>query len=248
MQESAAPIETQLQVAEPRITHVPTAIELATDEADIRILRELYGPRAQTILNILLAFDAYFRWYYPLKESIPFMADKKVREARAFDNCITAIDLHEIVERLTARGLKGHQSFLFHGVIFKVTRDILSVGDVWATGSSPLELQNAETKRVAESSASRRLSMTGKYTTTTAISTLRNLLATQYLRRGDGLISMRDSRRTERVFGQDSLGRLALPKVQKTPVDMSEYDPKMDTCVKAFVRLLASVVSSPEPS
>ena len=31
----------------------------------------------------------------------------------------------------------------------KVTRDILAVGDVWSYGTSPLELQNAETKRVA---------------------------------------------------------------------------------------------------
>ena len=42
----------------------------------------------------------------------------------------------------------------------QVTRDILKVGDVWSTDLSPLELQNAETKRVAESGGSRRLEFT----------------------------------------------------------------------------------------
>ena len=44
-----------------------------------------------------------------------------------------------------------------HGAIFKITRDILKVGDIWAYCLSALELQNAETKRVATSGVSRRL-------------------------------------------------------------------------------------------
>ena len=41
--------------------HVPTASELAADPADVEIIRELFGSKAQTIINALLAFDAYFK-------------------------------------------------------------------------------------------------------------------------------------------------------------------------------------------
>mmetsp|Transcript_7677 Transcript_7677/g.15984 ORF Transcript_7677/g.15984 Transcript_7677/m.15984 type:complete len:415 (-) Transcript_7677:70-1314(-) len=229
-----------LQAQRAAVQHVPTSIEQAADPDDLNIIRELFGTRAQSLINVLLAFDAYFAWYYPLKESIPFMCDMQRREQRALDNCRTAIDLHEIVERLTARGKLGHQSFLFHGAIFKVSRDILTVADIWSVGTSPLELQNAETQRVASSSGSRRMTMSGKYSTTLAISTLRNLLATRYLRRGDGVTSVPDSRRKERVFGADSIGRLALPASTKIEVLEPEYNPKRDTCIKAFVRLIAA--------
>eukprot|EP00965_Chrysotila_dentata_P167458 5530108-Pleurochrysis_carterae.AAC.2 len=39
------------------------------------------------------------------------------------------------------------------------------------------------------------------YSTTMALSTLKNLLATQQLRRGEGLVSFPESRRDERLFG-----------------------------------------------
>ena len=39
----------------------------AADPADIEIIHELFGSRAQTIINALLAFDAYFKWYYSYK-------------------------------------------------------------------------------------------------------------------------------------------------------------------------------------
>ena len=42
-------------------------------------------------------------------------------------------------------------------VCAQCTRDILRVGDVWATDLSPLELQNADTKRTAELGASRHI-------------------------------------------------------------------------------------------
>ena len=74
------------------------------------------------------------------------------RRARAYDNCCKAIDMHEMFERVTIR---NHKSFLVHGAIYKVSRDIMAVGDVWAYNLSPLELQNAETKRTASSSGSR---------------------------------------------------------------------------------------------
>lgn len=216
-------------------------MEKAACPEDLEIIRQLFGSRAQTLINVLLAFDSYFQWYYPLKESVPFDCDMGARERRALENTQLAIDLHEIVERLTARGHKGHKSWLFHGAIFKLSRDILRVGDIWATSSEPLELQNADTKRRAQSSGSRRIVLSGKYTTTTAISSLYNLLSTQYLRRGDGIVSMRDSRRIERVFGQNSIGRLELPKSDKSRAVLDEdlYNPKEDSCIKAFVRLLA---------
>ena len=81
----------------------------------------MYGSRAQTIINSLLAFDAYFAWYYPvkaLKDEAIFSEDKEAVEEFAFKNCCAAIDLHEITERLSAR---GHKSFLFHGAIYKVS-------------------------------------------------------------------------------------------------------------------------------
>ena len=42
-----------------------------------------YGSRAQTIINILLAWDGFLAWYYPLKDSIPFMCPVPMREERA---------------------------------------------------------------------------------------------------------------------------------------------------------------------
>jgi hypothetical protein len=50
-----------------------------------------------------------------------------VKEEAAFANCCKAIDMHEAFERLAIR---QHGSFLPHRMIFKVTRDILAVGDV----------------------------------------------------------------------------------------------------------------------
>ena len=42
------------------LRHVPTVAELAADPADLKIIRDIYGSRAQTLLNALLSFDAYF--------------------------------------------------------------------------------------------------------------------------------------------------------------------------------------------
>ena len=46
------------------------------------------------------------------------------------------------------------------------------------------------------------------YSTTMALSTLRKLLGTQYLRRGDGILTTPESRRKERLFGASGTGRL----------------------------------------
>ena len=133
-------------------------MELAADPEDVAIIRKLFGSRAQTLINTLLAFDSYFNWYYPLKESIPLFAPIPIREARAFENMTTAMDMMEMFERISIR---NHKSFLVHGAIFKVTRDILQVGDIWSFSLSALELQNAvaETKRVASGSAAKNLTM-----------------------------------------------------------------------------------------
>ena len=135
----------------------------------------------------------------------------------------------------------------------------MTVADLWAVNLSPLELQNAETKRTASTGGSRRLATSSSgqarkpmrgshegparlvptrgYSTTMALSTLKNLLATQYLRRGDGIIATPESRRKARLF---SSGRLTLGssgvKLKKLTGD--GYDPTADTCISAFVRLL----------
>ena len=228
----------------------PSAIEQAADPEDLKVIRDLFGSRAQTIIDSLLAFDAFFAWYYPLKDSINMNSSLEEREARALDNMRTAIDVHEIFERCSIR---NHKSYMPHGTIFKVTRDILTVGDIWAYCLSALELQNAETKRVASSGGSRRLQMTSSgqtrrgalpvisatsgYSSTMAISTLRKLLGARVLRRGDGIIALPESRRKERLLA----GRTKLvSKMVKMEVLMRDYDPRLDTAIKAFVRLLAA--------
>ena len=75
---------------------------------------------SQTIINSLLAFDAYFAWYYALRESVPFQCPMPQREARAFDNMCKAIDQHEMFERVS---INNHKSFLPHIAIYKV-RDV----------------------------------------------------------------------------------------------------------------------------
>ena len=133
-----------------------TAIERAADPEDLAIIRELFGSRAQTLINALLSFDAYFQWYYPLKRRMPFRAPLQQRRERALDNCRRAIDMQEIVERLS---IQHHKSFVFHGAVYKLTRDILRVGDLWSVCLSALELQNASTKRTATAGGARRLTV-----------------------------------------------------------------------------------------
>ena len=166
--------------------------------------------------------------------------------------------MHEIIERVTIR---NHKSFLFHGAIYEVSRDILTVGDVWATDLSALELNNAEVKRVASSGGARRLTTSGPseklvpqpegtegpdqlvklkaYTTTAALSTLRKLLAKGYLKRGDGVASIPEARRTQRLFSE---GRTKATRAGECKMELLGvgYHPRHDTCIKAFVRLLAA--------
>ena len=194
-----------LQARIAQIDHVPTEIEKNSDPVKLALIRETFGSRAQTLINALLAFDAYFAWYRQYKKSIQIDAPEWMAEERALENTRLAIDMQEIVERLTSSS-NGHKSFLFHAAMYKCSRDILRVRDVQAYSLSPLELQNAETKRTANTGGARRLTLsksgearkplrgstqgpmqlvqTKGYSTTMALSTLRKLLATQLLRRG----------------------------------------------------------------
>ena len=69
---------------------------------------------------------------------------------------------------------------------------------------------------------------------------MRNMLASRTLRRGDGLIEMPASRKNERLFGVTGSGRSkgfrAGVKLENLGKD---YEPRKDTCLKAFVRLCA---------
>jgi len=91
--------------------HQPSAVEAAANQASLDVIKQLYGSRARTLMNILLAFDGYFAWFYPFKQSIPYDSDVGVREARALDNCRRAIDMQEIFERVS---IYNHGSFLPH--------------------------------------------------------------------------------------------------------------------------------------
>ena len=144
---SATAVQAELE-------RTPTRLEEEADPADLQIIHDMFGSRAQTLINILLAWDGFMKWYFPLKSSIPFLCAVPLREERALDNMQKAVDMFEIYERVCIRNSK---SFMPHAAVFKMTRDILTIGDIWAADLSPLELQNAETKRVAESSGARNL-------------------------------------------------------------------------------------------
>ena len=92
---------------------------------------------------------------YPLKRSIPLYSPMAAREERALDNMRRAIDMQEAFERVSIR---AHGSYLPHAAVFKVTRDILEVGDVHAFRTSRIELHNSHTKRTTLRGGARRLS------------------------------------------------------------------------------------------
>ena len=144
----------------------------------------------------------------------------------------------------------------------QASRDIIRVADPWATDLTPLEAQNAETKRVASSSGARRIEMStvghqlvpmhnGQFgpcklvptkgcSTTMAVSTIKHLLISQKLRRGDGPdgVVMPDSRRNERLFGHYGRTNYRSAGVKLENLE-DDYCAEDDTCIKAFVRLIA---------
>ena len=154
-----------------------------------------------------------------------------------------------------------------HLPIFKVTRDILLVGDAWAFGTSSLELLNADTKRTAAVIGSKRqeLSAEGKsivpmrgvkegparlittagHGTTMCISTLNNMLAKEQLRSGNGLFVIPDSRRKERLLygsGRLTLGSTGV-KLGSIGHD-DHYNPRVDTCLEAFIRVITAAAEA----
>ena len=182
-----------------------------------------------------------------------------VVEARALENMQLAIDMQEIFERVS---LRKHKSYLVHGCVIKVTKDIIRVSDVQKFRCSKLELHNAEVKRVADRGASRTLELrdSGKartpqlkhaegpvnltdtkgYSTTFAISAFKKIDARATLLRGTSEVAaMPESRVRERLFGEGGPGR---SKALSTGLHLSQlggmYDPRCDSVVKAFVRLL----------
>jgi hypothetical protein len=255
---------TVLQAERAEVQRQPSAVEAAANQESLEIIRKLYGSRAQTLIDILLSFDAYFKWYYPFKRSVPYGSSTLVKEERALSNCRTAIDMQESFERIAAAS-NGHGSFLAHGAVFKVTRDILEVGDVWAHDLSALKLQNAESKRVFEAGATRHLTMTDTGTThrkdsdgevtvyvtsgygaTAATTTLKKMLIQKTLRVGDGAYSTPVSRRAERLFGEKATGRSKLVKVEwaDSGYGPAKYDPASDSCLDAYVRMIAARASN----
>ena len=172
--------------------------------------------------------------------------------------------VHARVRDAPTRAQFQHAPFVFL-LCAQCSRDILHIGDVWAADLSPLELQNAETKRVAESGGSKRLEFTAagktvlgmrsgkagpmllterkEYSTTLALSTLNNLLVTQKLRRGDGPIRYPQSRRAERLFGEEGRTKRKSTHIKLEKLD-TDYDPRLDSCVKAFVRMMAAAANA----
>ena len=229
---SPQPAKDVLQATRAEVTHVPTEIERNSNQAALKKIRDRYGSRAQTLINALLAFDAYFAWWFPFRRSISVNSSKEERVARALDNCRLAIDMHEIFERVS---IANHGSYLPHAAIYKVSRDILLVGDVWAFGTSPLELQNAETKRVASDVGARNLTFlkSTENATTMALSTFSHMLAAQSLRSGESVHELPDSRRKERIFGAEGSGRLTHHKPKLEHAKPSEM-----SCLEAFAELV----------
>eukprot|EP00966_Prymnesium_polylepis_P123948 2866291-Prymnesium_polylepis.1 len=177
--------------------------------------------------------------------------------------------MSEQTERVT---IHSHKSFLFHGAVYKVSRDILKVGDVGATDLSALELQNADTKRTATTGASKHLKIltggqmitpqmtvrqgpsnlikTRGYCTTMARSTLLKLVGKKYLREGHGIQSLAASRRKERLFGEKGSGRSKAGRAASAKLELlgSDYNPREDTSLKAFVRFIAAVADAEHES
>ena len=139
---------------------------------------------------------------------------------------------------------------------------VLEVGDVEAFDTSPLELQNAESKRTARSTGAtnhtkipeglsqrgprKKLAAAGLYkvaerAATTASTTLKKVVAIKYLRRGKAgaPATIPAERRTERTFGSTGTGRAKLEclgvKLQNSRQETSLRD---DSVLLALTRII----------
>ena len=75
---------------------------------------------------------------------------------------------------------------------------------------------------------------------------LNHMLMQNTLRRGDGLYSIPDGRRNQRLLQAGRTKYLTIGlKIEKLNLEEEEsYDPRSDTCVKAFVRFLAHAAAN----
>ena len=76
--------------ADSGLEHQPTALERAADREKLQVLRDLYGSRAQTIINCILAWDGFFAWYYPFKRSVPLLCEMSGPEPAAGEGGLSA--------------------------------------------------------------------------------------------------------------------------------------------------------------
>jgi len=222
-------------------------------------LKAKYGNWANTAIRTALAFDAYFSWYYAWRNKVPLDAPQEDKETRALENMQLAVDMHEMFERVS---LSRHGSFMPHAAIYKITQSILEVGDVEAFDTSPLEMQNAETKRKARSTgATNRTTIPegvsqrgprkkegppGLHTVaaraaTTATTTLKKLVTSTNLQRGKpgAPAAIPAERRTEKTFGSTGTGR---SKPERSGVKLQqtsqEIRPRDDSVLLALTRMI----------
>tara|TARA_B100000524_G_scaffold18871_1_gene9734 strand:- start:18 stop:671 length:654 start_codon:yes stop_codon:yes gene_type:complete len=190
------------------------------------LLKKMYGNWANTAIRTALAFDAYLLWYYSWKKSSPRCHAKGQGDARAVEHAL-AVGMHEIFERVS---VVQHGSFMPHVAIYKITQSILEVSDVEAFDTSPLEMQNAESKRRARSTCAtnrttileglsqrgprKKSGPAGLYqvaarVATTATTTLKKAVTSINLQRGKpgAPATIPAERRTERTFGSTGTGR-----------------------------------------
>jgi hypothetical protein len=64
----------------------------------------------------------------------------------------------------------------------------------------------------------------------------RTCLWKRVLRRGDGVVSMRDYRQHERLFAANGNGRLTLPAPPRPEPDADACRPELEACFAAFIR------------
>ena len=73
---------------------------------------------------------------------------------------------------------------------------------------------------------------------------MKHILTHHALPRGEDGISLPDARRTQRLFGVGRTKGLSTHIKYEKLGDESAYEPRSDTCIRAFVRLLAQAATA----
>ena len=94
-------------------------------------------------------------------------------------------------------------------------------------GSRHLQMSTAGTRNLKVGPGEYKVVPTKGHGTSAAVSVLTKLLSLQTLRAGDGLISIPESRMTERLFGQKATGRRTLVKVDYGDAPPGYISPRM---------------------